>query len=120
MDDEGRENEGDLIMAAEDITPAQMALIVRYTTGIIGAPMTKARAEELKLPHMVERNEDVNGASFTVTYDRVDTTTGVSAVDRVTTMHGLANYSEKADKFNRPGYIFPLIARERAREARAH
>ena len=97
-----------------------MALIVRYTTGIIGAPMTKARAEELKLPRMVERNEDVNGTSFTVTCDHVDTTTGVSAVDRVTTMHGLANYSEKADKFNRPGRIFPLIARERAREARAH
>ena len=118
MDDEGRENEGGLIMAAEDITPAQMVLIVRYTTGIIGAPMTKARAEELKLPRMVERNEDVNGTSFTVSCDHVDTTTGVSAVDRVTT--GLANYSEKADKFNRPGRIFPLIARERAREARAH
>ena len=58
MDDEGRENEGDLIMAAEDITPAQMALIVRYTTGIIGAPMTKARAEELKLPRMVECNKN--------------------------------------------------------------
>ena len=118
MDDEGRENEGDLIMAAEDITPAQMALIVRYTTGIIGAPMTKARAEELKLPRMVECNEDVNGTSFTVTCDHA--TAGVSAVDRVTTMHDLANYSEKAGKLNRPGYIVPLIARGRSREARAH
>jgi 3,4-dihydroxy 2-butanone 4-phosphate synthase/GTP cyclohydrolase II len=67
---------------------------------------------------MVERNKDANGTSFTVTCDHVDTTTGVSAVARVTTMHGLANYSEKTDKFNRPGHIFPLIARERAREAR--
>lgn len=112
MDDEGRENEGDLIMAAEDITPEQMALIVRYTTGIICAPMTKARAEELNLPRMVQRNEDVNGTAFTVTCDHVDTTTGVSAKDRCTTMHGLANYSQKADKFNRPGHIFPLIARD--------
>jgi len=112
MDDEGRENEGDLIMAAEDITPAQMAQIVRYTTGIICAPMTKERAEELKLPRMVQRNEDANGTAFTVTCDHVNTTTGVSAIDRCTTMHGLANYSEKADKFNRPGHIFPLIARD--------
>jgi len=112
MDDEGRENEGDLIMAAEDITPAQMAQIVRFTTGIICAPMTKERAEELKLPRMVQRNEDANGTAFTVTCDHVNTTTGVSAIDRCTTMHGLANYNEKADKFNRPGHIFPLIARD--------
>lgn len=112
MDDEGRENEGDLIMAAEDITPEQMALIVRYTTGIICAPMTKARAEELKLPRMVERNQDVNCTAFTVTCDHVDTSTGVSAKDRCITMHALANYSVKADKFNRPGHIFPLIARD--------
>jgi len=121
MDDESRENEGDLIMAAEDVTPKQCAFIIRHTTGILCAPMPQNRAEELKLPRMVKKNQDPNGTAFTVTCDSIRTTTGVSAADRTLTFRELANPKHKADSFSRPGHIFPLIAKEKGvLERRGH
>ena len=121
MDDESRENEGDLIMAAEDCTTRDVAFIIRHTTGILCAPMLKNRAEELKLPRMVKKNQDPNGTAFTITCDSVRTTTGVSAADRCLTFRELADPTHKADSFSRPGHIFPLIARERGvLERRGH
>lgn len=122
MDDEGRENEGDLIMAADRVTAKQCAFIVRHTTGILCAPMYKNRAKELKLPRMVKKNQDPNGTAFTITCDSVRTTTGVSAGDRATTFRELADADGcKADSFSRPGHIFPLIARDRGvLERRGH
>jgi 3,4-dihydroxy-2-butanone 4-phosphate synthase len=111
MDDENRENEGDLIMAAECVTAEQCALTIRHTTGILCAPMTLERAEELKLPRMLQVNEDVNGTAFTITCDSVRTTTGVSAEDRMTTFHDLADKKCGAGDINRPGHVFPLIAK---------
>lgn len=111
MDDENRENEGDIIMAAEDVTLEQCALIIRHTTGILCAPMTIERAQELHLPKMVKNNQDINSTAFTITCDSIHTTTGVSARDRMRTFHDLANNNCKNNDFNRPGHVFPLIAK---------
>eukprot|EP00906_Rhabdomonas_costata_P006214 RCo009124 len=87
MDDESRENEGDLIMAAQFATPELLALFIRYTTGIICAPMTDELAEELQLPPMVANNEDPKKTAFTVSCDLIQgCTTGVSAGDRARTL----------------------------------
>ena len=112
MDDESRENEGDIIMAAQDATPALCALTIRHTTGLLCAPMLADRAEELGLPRMVQSNEDPNGTAFTVTCDSVHTTTGVSAADRTRTFRDLADDSIGSSGFTRPGHIFPLIAKD--------
>lgn len=112
-DDEGRENEGDLIMAAELATPEAMAFIVRYTGGVICVAMPEDRLEELELPQMVPDNQDPKNTAFTVTVDtNVDTTTGISAVDRAQTMRMLASPDSTPDQFCRPGHIFPLRARD--------
>jgi GTP cyclohydrolase II/3,4-dihydroxy-2-butanone 4-phosphate synthase len=108
-------------MAAECVTAAQCALTIRHSTGILCAPMTAERAKELQLPRMVKKNQDVNGTSFTVTCDSIRTTTGVSAVDRTRTFHDLANIKCGAPDFNRPGHVFPLIAKSGGvRERRGH
>merc|ERR1719478_456928 len=112
MDDENRENEGDLIMCASMCTTQQVALFIRHSTGILCAPMTKRRADELELPPMVTKNGDPMGTAFTVTCDAADTTTGVSARDRMVTFHTLANGECKADSITRPGHVFPLVAKE--------
>jgi len=112
MDDEGRENEGDIIMMASLCTAKQVAFTVRYTTGILCAPMTQARADELELTPMVARNGDPNGTAFTVTCDAVDTTTGVSARDRMVTFHTLADGKFGASSITRPGHVFPLVAKD--------
>ena len=111
VDDEDRENEGDLILAAELCTVEQMAFVVRHTTGIVCAPMPAARAAALQLPLMVTDNTDAHGTAFTVTVDHRDTSTGVSAADRATTVRALASASVTAGEFRRPGHVFPLIAR---------
>jgi 3,4-dihydroxy 2-butanone 4-phosphate synthase/GTP cyclohydrolase II len=111
VDDEDRENEGDLIVAAELVTDEQMAFLVRHTTGIVCAPMPAARTEELRLPQMVSENGDVHGTAFTVSVDHVDTTTGVSAADRARTVRALAGASTGPDELRRPGHVFPLRAR---------
>lgn len=109
MDDEGRENEGDLVMAAEKVTPAAVAFIVRYTSGIICQPMTRDRLEELRLPQMVAENTESHRTAFTVSVDYVhDTTTGISAADRARTIRALADPTARPTDFSRPGHIFPL------------
>lgn len=113
MDDDDRENEGDMIVAASHCTPEKMALIVRHTSGIVCAPMTAAEAKRLNLTPMVADNEDTKGTAFTVTVDyKHGTTTGISAEDRTATVRGLANPNSGAADFVRPGHVFPLIARE--------
>lgn len=113
MDDDGRENEGDLIVAAVHTTPEKMAFIVRHTSGIVCAPMPPEEARRLNLAPMVAENTDAKGTAFTVSVDyRFGTTTGISADDRTTTVRNLANPNAAGEDFNRPGHIFPLVARE--------
>jgi 3,4-dihydroxy 2-butanone 4-phosphate synthase/GTP cyclohydrolase II len=111
VDDAERENEGDLVVAAEFVTAAQMAFIVRHTTGIICAPMTEQRVAELRLPQMVGENTDAHGTAFTVSVDAVDAGTGVSASDRTRTVRALADPATTPDGLRRPGHVFPLRAR---------
>ena len=111
VDDADRENEGDLVLAAETVTEEQMAFLVRHTTGIICVPMPSERVDELKLPQMVEDNTDSHGTAFTVSVDHIDVGTGVSARDRATTVRSLASPGTTPDALRRPGHIFPLRAR---------
>ncbi|KAL3937305.1 MAG: hypothetical protein SGARI_002171 [Bacillariaceae sp.] len=115
VDDMNRENEGDLIMAADACTPEDMAFITRYSSGVICIAMDGDRMDKLKLPPMVTSNEDPKGTAFTVTVDATKEhgiTTGISAGDRAKTVNLLANPSATAVDFARPGHIFPLRARE--------
>ena len=113
MDDEARENEGDLIMAAEKVTPEAIAFFVRYTSGIICAPMSKERVDELRLPQMVADNTEQHRTAFTVSVDyKHGTTAGISALDRAKTIKALTDPNSKPDDFSRPGHIFPLRAAE--------
>lgn len=115
VDDMNRENEGDLIMAADACTPEDMAFIVRYSSGVICIAMDESRMDELNLPQMINNNEDPKQTAFTVTVDastKHGITTGISSVDRAKTMNLLADMSTTADDFVRPGHIFPLRARE--------
>ena len=113
MDDDGRENEGDLIVAAVHCTPEKMAFIVRHTSGIVCAPMTRADAKRLNLQPMVADNDAPHSTAFTVSVDfKHGTTTGISADDRTLTVRNLANGNVGASDFVRPGHIFPLVARE--------
>jgi len=111
VDDADRENEGDLVVAAETVTEEQMAFLVHHTTGIICVPMPSERVDELKLPQMVEDNTDSHGTAFTVSVDHIDVGTGVSARDRTTTVRSLASPGTMPDALRRPGHIFPLRAR---------
>ncbi|MCE0762007.1 bifunctional 3,4-dihydroxy-2-butanone-4-phosphate synthase/GTP cyclohydrolase II [Pseudonocardia kujensis] len=112
VDDHDRENEGDLIAAAESVTPEQMAFLVAHTTGIVCAPMSHERADALGLPVMVTDNQDAHGTAFTVTVDHVDSGTGVSAAARARTCHALADPATTAGELRRPGHVFPLRARD--------
>jgi 3,4-dihydroxy 2-butanone 4-phosphate synthase len=111
VDDEERENEGDLIFAAETITPEQMAMLIRECSGIVCLCLDDAFLQRLQLPMMVERNSSRNGTAFTVTIEaRQGVTTGVSAADRVTTIRtAIADEAVPAD-LCRPGHVFPLRA----------
>jgi 3,4-dihydroxy 2-butanone 4-phosphate synthase / GTP cyclohydrolase II len=112
MDDEDRENEGDLIMAAELATPEAVAFMIRHTSGIICVPMEEDRLTRLDLPQMVASNSESHRTAFTVSVDaRAGTTTGVSSSDRAATIHALADLSSKPLDFARPGHIFPLRSR---------
>ncbi|KAJ3342839.1 hypothetical protein HDU93_000969 [Gonapodya sp. JEL0774] len=113
VDDEDRENEGDLIIAAQFMTQEKMAFLIRYSSGLVCAPMTYERLEELNLPLMVSNNDNKEymGTAFTVTVDLIgETTTGISAADRAATVRGLADPKRKAADFARPGHILPLRA----------
>ncbi len=112
-DDDGRENEGDLIVAAVHCTPEKMAFIVRHTSGIVCTPMPKEEARRLNLTAMVADNDSAHTTAFTVSVDyRHGTTTGISADDRTLTVRNLANPNAGAVDFVRPGHIFPLVARQ--------
>ncbi|WP_422373056.1 3,4-dihydroxy-2-butanone-4-phosphate synthase [Hoeflea sp.] len=112
-DDDGRENEGDLIVAAVHCTPEKMAFIVRHTSGIVCTPMPREEAKRLNLSAMVADNDSAHTTAFTVSVDyKHGTTTGISADDRTLTARNLANPNAGADDFTRPGHIFPLVARE--------
>ena len=112
MDDEDRENEGDLIMAAEHATPAAVAFMIRHTSGIICVPMEESGLSRLDLPQMVPVNDESQRTAFTVSVDlRAGTTTGVSSLDRAATIRALADPGSNAADFTRPGHIFPLRSR---------
>jgi 3,4-dihydroxy 2-butanone 4-phosphate synthase/GTP cyclohydrolase II len=112
IDDPDRENEGDLVMAAEFATPAGMAFMVRHTTGIICAPMPADRADTLGLPLMVADNTDPHATAFTISVDAADTGTGVSARDRAATVTALASKYTRRSDLRTPGHIFPLRAND--------
>src|SRR5438445_12397194 len=105
-DDEERENEGDLIMAAQAATPEKVAFFLQHTSGVICAPLTGERADALGLPLMVEENRESHRTAFTVSVDlAAGITTGISADDRARTIQALANPESEADDFVRPGHI---------------
>ena len=112
VDDDDRENEGDLVAAACKITPEQMAFMIRYCCGIVCTPITPEDARRLKLDPMVAHNDAPLGTAFTVSVDyREGLTTGISAKERTATVHALANGNVQAADFVRPGHIFPLVAK---------
>jgi len=112
-DDDDRENEGDLFIAASLCTPEKMAFIIRHTSGIVCAPMSADDARRLRLDPMVAANDAPLGTAFTVTVDvRHGLTTGISAEERTNTVRALANGNSGATDFVRPGHVFPLVAKE--------
>ena len=113
VDDENRENEGDLVMAAQCATHDSIALMIRHTSGIICVPLMAEKARELQLNPMVQYNDAPLETAFTVTVDyRKGLTTGISAVERCATIKALADSDVAAGDFVRPGHVFPLIARD--------
>src|SRR5690348_5189069 len=112
-DDDDRENEGDLFVAASLCTPEKMAFIIRHTSGIVCAPLAPEQAKRLHLDPMVALNDAPLGTAFTVSVDvRHGLTTGISAEERTNTVRALANDNSGAADFVRPGHVFPLVARE--------
>ena len=112
VDDDDRENEGDLIMAASKATPEQIAFMIRHTSGIICAPIGQDRADRLNLEPMVATNRDPKRTAFTVSVDyRVGLTTGIAADERTNTLNALANDNCIGTDFLRPGHVFPLISK---------
>jgi 3,4-dihydroxy 2-butanone 4-phosphate synthase/GTP cyclohydrolase II len=113
VDDEDRENEGDLIMAAEFVTPEAISFFLNYTSGLICVPLRGERLDELNIPLMVQDNTESQRTAFTVSVDyKRGTTTGISAEDRSATIKALVDPDAKAAHFARPGHIFPLRYRE--------
>ncbi|MCG9712777.1 3,4-dihydroxy-2-butanone-4-phosphate synthase [Shewanella insulae] len=111
VDDEDRENEGDLIYSAEHLTQAQMALLIRECSGIVCLCLTDERVKQLELPPMVEDNSSQYGTAFTVSIEaKVGVTTGVSAADRVTTIKAAIADDAKPSDLARPGHVYPLRA----------
>lgn len=114
VDDEDRENEGDLIIAAEKITPDDVNFMLKNARGVLCAPITNKRCEELQLPHQVGNNTSVLGTPFTVTVDKLEgCSTGVSIQDRAATIRALADPDSTPETFGRPGHINPLYAQDR-------
>lgn len=111
VDDEDRENEGDLIMAAEKVTTETMNFIVTYAKGLVCLPADASMINRLNLPQMVENNTDNHCTAFTVAIDHVDTTTGISAEERAYTVRKFADETSKPEDFRRPGHMFPLLAK---------
>ena len=112
LDAQHRENEGDLIIAATDLTPSKAAFMIRYTSGLLCAPILPTLAAKLELPQMVNHNSDPNRTAYTITIDAAEgTTTGISAQDRSLTCQLLADPEVTKETFRRPGHIVPLQAR---------
>ena len=119
VDDHDRENEGDLIMLAEHATAEKTAFMVRHTTGILCVAITSEHAHALRLPYMVEQNQDLRKTAFTVSVDLAEgITTGVSAVERTATIRALGCATSRPTDFIRPGHIYPLIAHKEGLAAR--
>lgn len=113
VDDENRENEGDLLMPAQTATPEAVNFMIRYGRGLVCAPITAERSRALELPLQAMHNTESMHTAFTVSVDaRENASTGISAADRAVCLNLLANPAVKADAFNRPGHIFPLIAQD--------
>ena len=114
VDDEDRENEGDFICAAEKITPEMVNFMITHGRGVVCAPLTEERCDELELEMQVNNNTSIHSTPFTVSVDKLEgCTTGVSAADRAATFQALADPTSKPDTFGRPGHIFPLRARSK-------
>jgi 3,4-dihydroxy 2-butanone 4-phosphate synthase/GTP cyclohydrolase II len=112
VDDEDRENEGDFVALAEKATPEVINFMAKEGRGLICAPITEERAQELNLPLMVDKNTDYHGTAFTVSIDHIETTTGISAHERSRTVRALLDPNARPEDFRRPGHIFPLIAKK--------
>lgn len=113
VDDEDRENEGDLIIAAEMITAEKVNFMLKHARGLLCAPITISRSEELNLPHQVQDNTSLLGTPFTVTIDKIEgCSTGVSAHDRAETIKALADPASTPETFGRPGHVNPLYAQD--------
>ena len=111
VDDEDRENEGDLIMAAEAVTPEKIAFFLHHTSGYICTAITGERAQQLDLPPMVDNNTDRMKTAYLITVDaRQGTSTGISAADRAQTIHALVDPATRPEDLTRPGHIVPLEA----------
>ena len=111
-DNEDRENEGDMIFSAENLTEKQMALLIREGSGIVCLCLTPEKCDELELPMMVENNTSTYGTGFTISIEAAEgVTTGVSAADRVTTVKAAANPDAKPEDLSHPGHVFPLRAK---------
>jgi 3,4-dihydroxy 2-butanone 4-phosphate synthase len=111
-DNEDRENEGDMIFSAENLTEKQMALLIREGSGIVCLCLTPEKCDELELPMMVENNTSAYGTGFTISIEAAEgVTTGVSAADRVTTVKAAANPDAKPEDLSHPGHVFPLRAK---------
>ena len=114
VDDEDRENEGDLIIAAEKVTPEKINFMLKHARGLLCAPITMSRCEELDLPHQVSDNTSMLGTPFTVTIDKLEgCSTGVSAADRAATILALADPNSKPETIGLPGHINPLYAQDK-------
>ncbi|GAV25015.1 3,4-dihydroxy-2-butanone-4-phosphate synthase [Carboxydothermus islandicus] len=112
VDDEDRENEGDLVCAAEKVTPEIINFMAKYGRGLICVPMEGKRLDELEIPIMVTQNTDPHHTAFTVSVDAVDTHTGISAAERAKTVLKLIDPQARPEDFRRPGHVFPLRAKE--------
>lgn len=111
VDDENRENEGDLVVLAEHATPENINFMATFGRGLICTPITEERAKKLELPAMVVNNTDNHQTAFTVSVDHIDTTTGISAYERSVTILQMINEDAAPSHFRRPGHVFPLVAK---------
>ncbi|QGG50862.1 3,4-dihydroxy-2-butanone-4-phosphate synthase [Lysinibacillus pakistanensis] len=112
VDDEDRENEGDLLALAEYMTPDTINFMATYGRGLICTPITQQLAQRLALQPMVSNNTDNHQTAFTVSIDYMDTTTGISAFERAMTIKKMIEPQARANDFRRPGHVFPLIAKD--------
>ncbi len=112
VDDEERENEGDLVALSQSVTPETINFMITHGRGLVCATITEAIAEQINLPLMTDQFTDPDEAAFTVSVDHVDTETGTSAPDRAKTIQALSNPQSREQDFKKPGHVFPLIAKK--------